>query len=82
MLMWVEGRNLSIRIQLEKENKRLFNYKKQTKNRERGTENLLYGGSFRRFIQVAAVGNRSRAPSDALPPALWKEAEKVNKYKR
>lgn len=53
----------------------------ETKNRERGTANLLYGGSFRRFIQVAAVGNRSRAPSDALPPALWKEAEKVNKDK-
>lgn len=32
--------------------------------------NLLYGGSFRRFIQVADVGNRSRASSDASPPAL------------
>lgn len=34
--------------------------------------NLLYGGSLRRFMQVADVGNRSRASSEALPAALHK----------
>lgn len=34
--------------------------------------NLLYGGSLRRFMQVADVGNRSRASSEALPAALYK----------
>lgn len=30
---------------------------------------LLYGGSFRRFIQVAEVGSRSRSSSETTPGA-------------
>lgn len=32
--------------------------------------NLLYGGSFSKFIQVADVGNRSKPSSVAMPAAL------------
>lgn len=40
--------------------------------------NLLYGGSFKRFMQVADVGNRSRASSEALPAALYEQSN--NKF--
>lgn len=48
----------------------LRNLLQNFKERRMNWANLLYGGSFRRFIQVADVGNRSRASSDASPPAL------------
>lgn len=40
--------------------------------------NLLYGGSFKRFMHVADVGNRSRASSEALPAALYEQS--TNKF--
>lgn len=45
--------------------------------------NLLYGGSFKRFMQVADVGNRSSVSSEALPAALYDQSiRNFIKFKR